>query len=295
MPDHGLWGAGMALLISYQVNKDIATMFKLKKSILITFSLLCSMSSFASESDGGETKKSTQAMVVNVVNNMETKLHLHSKELMYGRWGSEPRNEIAQANNNQYYTKGVSFTGPEAKVNYTFLSNDGEKLYLSIYTNVDHYYPKEPTLSACLSDRINESSMLRCAVLAKSSIERTTSFGHVQIKAVKTWSSRNNQEHDYDVIIKSLDGMKLKKSICNIDKTNIIEKQYIKSIMAVSNFNNKDEYPHKVTLADGRTFNMHKDSEGVLDLVTSAYHSSMYIDICQYQNTNNIQSVYIHK
>lgn len=270
-------------------------MFKLKKSILITCSLLCSMSSFASESNGDETRKPTQAMVVDVVNNMETKLRLHSKELIYGRWGALPSNEIAQTKSDQFYTKGVALTGPESKVNYTFLNNDGEELYLSIHTNVDHYYPKEPTLWACLSDRINENSVLRCTVLTKSSIEGTTSFGRVQIKAVRTWSSNDNQEHDYTVFIKAHDGMKSKKSLCNIDKTNVIEKQYIKSIMAVSHFNNKDEYPHKVTLADGRTFNMHKDSEGVLDLVTSAYHSSMYIDICQYQNTNNIQSVYIHK
>lgn len=270
-------------------------MLKLKKSILITCSLLFSMSSFASESNGGETRQATQAMVVNVINNMETKLHLHSKDLMYGRWGDEPSNEIAQANKAKYYTKGNAFSGPEAKVQYTFISNNGEELYLSIHTDVDHFYPKEPTFRACLSDKENETSISRCAVLVKSSIDATASFDHFQIKAIKTWSSSNNQEHDYDVFIKSHDGMKLKKSLCNIDKTNILEKQYIKSIMAVSHFNNKDEYPHKVTLADGRTFNMHKNSEGVLDLVTSAYHSSMYIDICQYQNTNNIQSVYIHK
>ncbi|KAA8716610.1 hypothetical protein L9H26_08755 [Morganella psychrotolerans] len=285
----------MALLISYQANKDVVIMFKLKKSILIICSLLFSMSSFASESNVGETRKATQAMVVNVINNMETKLHLYSKELIYGRWGDEPSNEIAQANKDRYYTKGVALTGPEAKVNYTFLSNGGEELYFSIHTNVDHYYPKEPTIRACLSDREDYTSASRCVVLVKSVIEGTASFGGIQIKAIKTWSSSNSQEHDYDVFIKSHDGMKLKKSLCNIDKTNILEKQYIKSIMAVSHFNNKDEYPHKVTLADGRTFNMHKNSEGVLDLVTSAYHSSMYIDICQYQNTNNIQSVYIHK
>lgn len=270
-------------------------MLKLKKSILITCSLLFSMSSFASESNGGETRQATQAMVVNVINNTETKLHLYSKDLMYGRWGDEPSNEIAQANKAQYYTKGNALSGPEAKVQYTFISNNGEELYLSIHTDVDHFYPKEPTFRACLSDKENETSISRCAVLVKSSIDATASFDHFQIKAIKTWSSSNNQEHDYDVFIKSHDGMKLKKSLCNIDKTNILEKQYIKSIMAVSHFNNKDEYPHKVTLADGRTFNMHKNSEGVLDLVTSAYHSSMYIDICQYQNTNNIQSVYIHK
>lgn len=242
------------------INKKL-----LASACLCLLTLSRSFSASAENNDyKPEPRGNDQAVSVNIFNYTGSILNKKSANLNYGRWGWIPENNIKVFNLSTFSSKGNTFSGPQATVVY---GNLKKKVELLIYTNSDHFSPKNFNYDVCL--RYEGTSGCH------SKLE-----GYTVTADPYKGGGGSSVLHKLNVYLSEND--KPLRLLCSEQK--VTSNLKINGIIAMGN---NISLPSSVYGGNGSIFDIPKSRDVILDILKTSYLAALKVDICHSGDTIN--------